>query len=49
MYLTVVMDDGTVGLLSGENLIAEQNDIPISVKDLGVGLKSYLGKSFYWK
>lgn len=47
LHLTVVMDDGTMKLYLGENLIAEQNDIPISVKDLGVGLKSYLGKSFY--
>lgn len=47
LHLTVVMDDGTMKLYLGENLMAEQNDIPISVKDLGVGLKSYLGKSFY--
>lgn len=46
MHLTLVASPGSLKIYKDRTLLAEKNDLTISLKDLGQGISACLGKSF---
>ena len=46
MHLTVVVSPGSLKVYKDRTLLAENNNLTVSLKEIGQGLLSYLGKSF---